>query len=297
MESYSAYGLTIESDLPLPDLPFGRGGADVQIRFGQVSRPAEPADPGIQCLAASPGTAHLGWRSVGELLIEGGDHMTVMPARGVEEDALRLLVMGAGLGVLLHQRGLLVLHGSGVLLGQRAVGFLGGKGSGKSTTAMAVHQRGHPLISDELLAMQVADESAAGLLPSMSPVKLWSDSMISTGRDPSLATAVRSGLDKYYVSTPNMTREVLPLGRIYILGGGPCLSMKPVSTSEAFFGILPHVYVSRFGTAFLQATGAANTFRLLNILLKTTAVTCLQRQKDLGQLAAIAQLVEEHGRQ
>ena len=297
MSFYSAYGLTVDSALPLPDLPSGRGEADLRISLGPTSRLATQNVPGIQCLVATATRVHLSWRSVGELVIGGGNQIEITPALDADEEALRLFVVGAGFGVLLHQRGLLVLHGSAVVIDGGVVGFLGAKGWGKSTTAMALRRRGHPVLSDELIAIRFDGENRAVVLPGSSPLKLWSDALTSVGVDPDKAVPVRPGLKKYFVPESSMVDTELPLRSLCLLHMGDALSMKPVSASEAFFGIVPHVYVSRFGTGFLKATGAARTFIQLNSLLKRVAVMRLQRRRDLNQLPEIAELVERQNSQ
>jgi hypothetical protein len=230
-------------------------------------------------------------------MIEDGRRIVITPAPKADEEALRLFVVGAGFGVLLHQRGLLVLHGSGVVIEERVVGFLGAKGWGKSTTAMALRSRGHAVISDELLVIRFRGENQALVMPGSSPIKLWSDALLSVGGDPAAAIPVRPGLKKYFVGDPGMIDRELPLRSLYLLHGGDALSMRPVSSTEAFFGVVPHVYVCRFGTGFLHSTGAARTFMQLNSLLKRISVMRLQRQRDLNQLPAIAKLVEAHSLQ
>jgi hypothetical protein len=237
---------------------------------------------------------HLSWQTVGELLVQDGNQIVITPATGADEEALRLFVVGAGFGVLLHQRGLLVLHGSAVAIDGSVVGFLGAKGWGKSTTAMALHRRGHTVISDELLVIRFHGEDRALVMPGSSPIKLWPDALLSVGGDPDKAVPVRPGLKKYFVPESSMVDTELPLRSLCLLHVGDTLSMKAISAREAFFGIVPHVYVSRFGTGFLQATGAARTFMQLNSLLKRVAVMCLQRRRDLNQLPEIAELVETH---
>ena len=112
MKFYSAYGLTIESALPLPDLISGKGGVDLRISLTPPARPATDEVPGIQCLSATPARVHLSWRAVGELVVQDGNRIVITPAPDAAEEALRLFVVGAAFGVLLHQRGLLVLHGA-----------------------------------------------------------------------------------------------------------------------------------------------------------------------------------------
>jgi hypothetical protein len=291
---YSAYGLTLASALSLPDLVSGRGRADVLISLEPPARPTTEDIAGIQCVAAAPGRAQLSWHAVGQLLVQDGSRIVITPAPDADEEALRLFVVGAGFGVLLHQRGLLVLHGSAVVLRERAIAFLGGKGWGKSTTAMAMSQRGHAVISDELLAIRYVGDNQAVVLPGSSPLKLWSDALSSLGGDPRTAAPVRPGLDKYFVAEAGMVERETPLRRIYLLAAGDMLAMKPVSPNEAFFGVVPHVYVARFGTGFLQATDGVRTFTQLHELLTRVSVVKLQRRRDLNELSQIAELIELH---
>lgn len=294
MHLYSAYGLTLASALPLPDLVSGGGEADVSITLERPARPATEETAGIQCLAAAPARTHLSWGSVGELVVQDGNRIHITPAPGADEEALRLFVVGAGFGVLLHQRGLLVLHGSAVVLRERSIAFLGAKGWGKSTTAMAMSQRGHAVVSDELLAIRFEGDDQAVVLPGSSPLKLWSDALSSLGGDPRTAAPVRPGLDKYFAGEAGMVDQETRLHCIYLLDGGDTLAVTPVSPKEAFFGIVPHVYVARFGTGFLQSTVGARTFAQLQQLLTRVSVVKLQRRRDLNELSQIAELIELH---
>ena len=293
MKFYSAYGLTIESALPLPDLISGKGGVDIGISLTPPTRPSTAEVPGIQCLSATPARVHLSWRAVGELVIQDGNQIVITPAPDAAEEALRLFVLGAGFGVLLHQRGLLALHASAAVIDGRVAGFLGGKGWGKSTTAIALRQRGHRIIADELLVVRIDSEQAM-VLSGSSPIKLRPDVLMSVGGNPDTSVPVRPGHPKYFVSESTITEGEFPLRTLFLLDVGDTLAVAEVPPAEAFFSVAPHVYVCRFGTGFLQATGADRTFRQLGLLLKRTSVMRLYRQRDLSQLSEIARLVEVH---
>jgi hypothetical protein len=279
--------------LPLPDLTSGKGKVDVQISFASPATTATEETPGIQCLSATLGRVHLSWRAVGELVIQNGNQIVIAPAPGSTEEALRLFVVGAGFGVLLHQRGYLVLHASAAVIDGGVAGLLGGRGWGKSTTAMALRQRGHRIIADELLVMRFEDDQVIAM-PGSSPLKLRSDALTSMSGDPATSVPVRPGHDKYFVSDSTITEGEFPLRTLFLLGAGDTLSVAAVPPAEAFFGVAPHVYVCRFGTGFLESTGAHQTFRQLGLLLKRTSVMRLNRQRDLSQLSEIARLVELH---
>jgi len=293
MPCYAAYGMTLASALPLPELSAGAGRADVSIDIARRRCLAHHEPSPIRYAAASPNRVHLTWGAVGDLLIEEGRRITIIPADpDADQDALRLFVLGAGLGVLLHQRGLLVLHASGISIHDRTVGFIGAKGWGKSTTAAALHRRGHPLISDELLVVRFDARGQPLVMPGSPQMRLWSDALIGTGGDPDSAVRVRSGLDKFNVNATNVVVESLAFQSLYLLDAGERLAIQSTSPSEAFLGVVPHVYVSRFGTSFLQQMDANRVFQQLSLLLKKITVKRLARPWDLNQLPDIARWIE-----
>lgn len=293
MHLHSAYGLTIASALPLPGLQSGTGRADVFVDLGSPVDQAASDERTIRCVGADEHHCHLTWGGVGELSIEGGSRIVVHPVSTADQDSLALFVLGAGLGVLLHQRGTLVLHGSGVAIGGLAVGFLGQKGWGKSTTAGALARLGHALLSDELLAIRFDAEGLGWVLPVASPIKLWSDAFSTLCPEDMNPARVRPGIDKFYLPAVCAADREYPLDSIYILDDGESLSAQPVVGKTAFFGVLPNLYVTRFGTPFLQRSGSASrVFQQLDLLLGKTRVIRLQREQSLDRLGDVVALIE-----
>jgi hypothetical protein len=74
-------------------------------------------------------------------------------------------------GVLIQQRGWIALHASSVKAPHGAVLFLGPSGAGKSTLASALHDRGFPLISDEIAA--VSQDATPRVAPAFPLALLW----------------------------------------------------------------------------------------------------------------------------
>ena len=153
VDCYTAFALTIHSALPLPELLPGGEKADVTILLDRIGPSPEEEGP-ILCLRADEKEACLTWGRVGTVLVRDGCEMIVDPTPGVEPEAVRLLILGAAMGVLLYQRGLTVLHASAVAIDGGVVAFLGEKGAGKSAIAAALYARGHRFITDDLLAVQ-----------------------------------------------------------------------------------------------------------------------------------------------
>jgi hypothetical protein len=98
--------------------------------------------------------------------------MIVEPLPHVDEHVLRLYLLGPALGVLLQQRGLLVLHASAVAIGERVVAFVGESGWGKSTTAAALERRGHTVVADDVCALHLRGSEDPLVFPAIPRLKL-----------------------------------------------------------------------------------------------------------------------------
>lgn len=94
----------------------------------------------------------------------------------IEDTATYLL--GPVFGVLLRLRGVTCLHASAVAFGDRVAAFVGSEGAGKSTTAAALAQRGHPILSDDVVALAERDGSFF-VHPACPYLCLWPESVES----------------------------------------------------------------------------------------------------------------------
>lgn len=250
---YQAYGLIFASAVPLPELAQSRGMADVfiELRAGPCVASIESAP--IALVDASSDRVHLAWGGVGDLVVENGKRIALVPLKGAEEASLRLFILGAGIGVLLHQIGVLVFHASAVAIDAGVVGFLGGKGLGKSTLAASFNGANHALVSDELLVIRFDCEGRAMAYPGSSQIRLWSDVLENAGGIPDSAVRVRSGVDKYSVNGGPLASAPLPFRVAYLLGVGSETHISFVEPGEALLHLVPHLYVSRFGNSLLKA--------------------------------------------
>src|SRR5689334_9586394 len=176
MPSYSAYGLSIRSDLLLPELLPGVGAqadsGDVVVHFGQVQPLPSPLDAsGFGFWAHGNDACHY-VDKVGAFLVRDGREIVIDPVSGVEERLLRLSLLGPAFGLLLHQRGFLVIHGSVVERAGAAIAFLGKNGWGKSTIAAALHGKGYNLVTDDVAAIRLTGDGPT-VIPGFPQVKLW----------------------------------------------------------------------------------------------------------------------------
>lgn len=223
---YSAYGLVLHSQLPFPELPEGGGSADVLLRLGPPERTAAVERSGDE--------VRLFRDDAGSLRVRGGREIVVGPLPGADPRVVRLNVLGAGLGVLLHQRGRLVLHASAAAVGGGAVAILGARGSGKSTLAASLHRSGRPLVADDVTPV----DGEGRAIPGFPQIKLYPDAARALGHDPAPWPRVHPESEKRaFELADGFAGEPLPLRRLFVLAEGDALAIEPIPGREAMIEI------------------------------------------------------------
>lgn len=257
---YRAYGLIIQSPIPLPELVAGAGVPDVVIRLGQWEAPPDANIETAQMQIIGK-DIQLFWSDIGRFLVREGREIIIHPLPGVQEHVLRLFILGTTLAMLLHQRGLAVFHASAVAVGDEAVAFAGVKGAGKSTFAATLHAAGHHLIADDIVAIDASSGSPM-VVPGFPHLKLWPDSVALLGQDPESLPCLRPEVEKRsYSLSQRFAQRPLPLRHFCIIGPGPTLDLQLVEPREALPALMPHWYGARFGMDRLRALGLADCFR------------------------------------
>lgn len=215
---YKAFGLIIESEIQIPEfLPFS-GSPDVFIRLGEV--PSQLEDPHFKGVRfqASPGQFLLFVDNIAGYYTEGGHTITIQPDPGSNQADVRLFLLGSAFGALIHQRGMLPMHGSSLLIHKKAYIFSGISGAGKSTLAAGLIQRGHELLSDDISVVALSENGLPVVYAGYPGVRLWADSLMKLGMDPENYTRVRSKLNKHHMHVQDQFHsESVNLGGVYVL--------------------------------------------------------------------------------
>jgi hypothetical protein len=295
VSTYTAYGLCIRSVLPLPELGIPtEGEPDVVIRLGKTGGPAPETDHTGRHFHLDDGEATLYWRQIGAFRVRCGREIVVEPSPGVAEETLRLPLLGMVLGVLLQQRGLLALHASAVAVNGAAVAFLGEKGQGKSTTAAALYTRGHSLVADDLLALEIGGAAGPIALPGYPHFKLWPDAAVAAlGEDPEAMPRLEAGYEKRGRRVADrFAGGPLPLRRIYCLRHGPAPAIEPFPLQEALVHLISHSFLVRvFQECLPRQEAAANLLRCAS-LVRQAPLSWLKRPRCLEALPELARCVE-----
>ncbi|NRD90381.1 hypothetical protein C8024_14305 [Sphingopyxis sp. BSNA05] len=151
---------------------------------------------------------------VARFLVRDGNSIVFDPAPGIDEDSVRVFMLGSALGALLFQRGYLVLHGNAVQIGDGCIICVGHSGAGKSTLAAAFMQRGYKLLADDVVPI----DNDCLAIPGFPRIKLWQDAADKLEIDTTPLTRIRPDMEKFNLPiTDNFVPEPLPVKHIYIL--------------------------------------------------------------------------------
>jgi hypothetical protein len=218
--NYHVSGLSLMSDLELTG--FGAtaapaGPADVVIRAAPV--PLALADP-IRTgpnWAMAPGAFLLRVPGVVRFLLQVGRRIDYEAETGAAPGDVAAFAMGGALGILLQQRGLIVLNAASVVVDGRAMVFMGGSGAGKSTLAAGLEARGYPVVADDLCCIGMGPGGWPRLVGDGAQLKLWDAAIEALGLDARRGPPVRAALRKFHLHRAALTpgEAALSVGRVY----------------------------------------------------------------------------------
>lgn len=290
MYNYTAFGLAISSEMPIPELMESAGDPDVIVRVGKVDRGVRPdaVTEGRQFWATGEECCVFE-DQIATFHVRGGREITVDPAPDVGERILRSYLLGPAFSALLYQRGKLMLHGSAVAIKGGVVAFFGGPGWGKSTTAAAFHARGHAAVSDDELVIEFREDGVM-VLPAFPQMKLWPDAVNAVGADPASLPRLMEGFDKRVRKvTKGFSSATLPFRRAYVLGEGPVQRIVRLSQREAVMELVKH----SLGTRLLAAGGRDRHFLQCAEIARRVPVSRLERLRSLDEFDDLVKLVED----
>ncbi|OAN77432.1 hypothetical protein A8B78_14070 [Jannaschia sp. EhC01] len=277
--AYRAYGCNLLSDIPLARLS---PGIDPALDTITVSRqevmPEAPADAAKvgPYLRAAPGFLSLDIDGVVRMAAIAGQRLLYCPYDGADAASVQVFLMGSGLGAVLMQRKLLVMHGNAVEVAGACVMCVGPSGVGKSTTAAGLMQRGHRVMSDDVCAINGAGQ----IVPGIPSIKLWQSAadglgMATTGLDP-----VRPDMEKFGLPLGrSFCADPLPVSKIYVLSpnGSADISLERLAAVEKFNTLRDNTY--RF--PFVAAMGLSTLhFQQLTDLAQRASVTRITRPAE-----------------
>jgi hypothetical protein len=219
MYFYHAFQLNIQSAIKLPELLSYANNSniesDVIIQFGSVSKTglSEAVTKGV-FYQSNSNELWLDVPNVARYLISDGNRINIDPYEHADEDSIRVFLLGSGMGALLMQRDLFLLHANAIKIGDACVSFSGNSGAGKSTLSAAFMHRGYSVLADDVCAINPAGH----VMPSFPQVKLWADSSQKLEIKTDTLKRIRPNIEKFAVPLEQQFyAENLPLKVLYIL--------------------------------------------------------------------------------
>jgi len=195
------------------------------------------------------------------------------------------------MGILLHQRGLLVLHASVMEIDGHASAFLGDQGSGKSSIATALHRLGNGFLCDDVAPVQVKPETTL-VYPAFPQVKVSLETASAAG----LPRQALIELDRFedkrgYRLENNVVIEPKPLREIFVISEAGELSVEPLRQQEAVRELVRNT----FPTRLTQPGDGTHLLKCID-LTRQVPLYRLPRARTLNELSEFARQLEQNVR-
>ena len=295
---YVISGLQVRSEIELPSA-FLQGdrqqSAEIRIQQGAVPTHLPNADAIGPDWEQSGKAFLLRVAGIAIFLVENGTSIRFESFPNADPGDITLYLLGTCLAILLQQRGSLVLHASSVAVGSQAVLFCGQSGSGKSTMAAILCQRGYPLLNDDTCNVSLSEDGRPIVSADGRMLKLWSASLnyVAPGRE---APAVRNNTDKYYLEPQRSDASPRQIAAIYVLSdknSGETPSLKKLTTLESLCCLKANAYKPEL----VQIMGLNEEYFQVSAALQRYApIYTLTRSKHFEQTNAVVATLEHHWR-
>jgi hypothetical protein len=297
LNHYSAYGLTIASEINSPQLtplipPPDNPSADVFIRFGEAPQSLENPVAQGAFFQASPTQFLLHVKTIGSFLVLEGREIIIQPAPQATQEEVNLFLFGSVFGAVLHQRGYLALHASAIVTPRGSVLFMGNSGHGKSTTAAAFLRRGYQILADDVCALRLDQSGRPVVIPAFPQLKIWADAAEKLNTDIQSLRKVRTQLEKYVLPVQeHFNQAPTPIHALYHLNihNQPEIRLEKVEDAEQFKMLLDNTYRAHFLDGFKMR---GEHFRLAMVVTKSSQFRRVTRPLTPFLLDELVDLIE-----
>ena len=305
MNTYRLFGLRLDSDLEFPELPAASPhgeAAVVSLALTSVRPPR--ADPGDEVAGSgffrlADGAAWFDWPDVAAVRIADGCSIELQPDDRVDPAGLRAAILGPVFSILLVQRGLYPFHASSVVINDVAVAFAAESGGGKTTLALALKERGHAFLSDDVTAID-CDADPILAWPAYPQLKLTPKVIAHRGDDQDQMPFANPLKDKHVHRLGDGIRAAsVPLDRVYLLeapaeGSEDSIEVSgPLDSSEAFFETMRNGHRQPL---LEQVVGPAELMRRCSAIAGRIPFYRLRRGRSLDRLDEFVRVIEEHAK-
>lgn len=290
---YQAYALSIGAEFPINGLLPGKPPHDVVISEGKT--PGMLSDLIIKTdeIQSNREAVLFMIEGIGRFYIKDGATIVVEPNEKAVPSEIFAYLLGAALGALLFQRGLLPLHGSTLNIDGSAVIVVGKSGSGKSTLTRALLSRGGQLMCDDLSPVRTSVGQPAVVFPGYPQQKLSDEMIDAMGVNPEdhPLEPVMDSVPKYLLPCHDRFFPLpLEVGSIYELAvwDEDAVDIKHFKGAQKTSVIMTHTY----GRYLVNGLDIAQTFfDQCTDLVKKTKVYRIRRPRNRFSADEMAEAV------
>jgi len=299
--SYIVSGLGVSSEIALPGLILDESNrpdsADIVIRSGTVPLTLEGATASGPTWQLAGDHFLLTVPDILRMLLIGGNTILFETENGVAAEEAAVFVSGTGFGILLHQRGRIVLHASAVRVNDSAVLFCGPSGAGKSTMAAALVDAGYDLVTDDVCGLSIHPDGSPWVEADGRQLKLWQNSIDRLALAERRAAPIRPTIQKYYVEPRAATASALPLAAIYVLREArPPLAPGIARPNIADAGLM--VRNNAYRPAMVRRMAQMDLyFQAAATIAQRAGVYTLTRELNFARFPAVIGWLEAHWRE
>ena len=294
---YKTFGLLFKSCIEHPEFLAESEEADPDclISFGSVPKKLANPDNAGGVYQSRGRHFLLKIDHVGRYLIENGEKITIDRTPGATVHEITLFLWASAMAVLLHQRGIFIVHGSSIMKGEHAIIFSGSSGSGKSTIASTFAARkGALIISDDISAIALDPAGVAVVLPGYPLMKLWRDSSDILGLEWDEERLIREKVNKMMVNiSDSFAQHPVPLRQFYLLSyksSGPAVitEVNGYKKLELLTGkIFRKNYLKKGESCTLDVFTEASK------ILPQIRICTLQRMHGITHLSETIEMIEQ----
>ena len=308
MNVYRVYGVSLSSEIPLPELKSAdMGDPEYVFHIAAARTQRREPDHWLYRWRHPDGRAFLSCARLGRdylLRFPGRADFVLrrelrdiecLPAPSGSDDLVRQLFLDHVLPRVLAARGKLVVHASAVTLAGEAVMFLGPSGSGKSTLAASFcYADRSSLVTDDCLLIDIQNGSAHAF-PSYAHLRLWPEA-----REAVCGRAVVSGGSEDRLCKERLEGDIpvpfqhqpVSLRRAYVLGSPQTsersgIGVETLSVQQAVVELLRHT----FRLDITNRTRLRDEFSEVGRLARSIEIRRVHFTRDFAALPQLRQAI------